>query len=703
MGSYRILKACGSGKLSEVYCAQNLQVGRKVAIRLMHNVVAPKSAQEEEFLAFGKKLVSLSPEEVACCQAFGILGDGRPYLVYEWLEGDRTEAGSSGEVLEPAVESIAEALGENSSGLVPANISIDNRGKKKLAGFDWIAGISITNLGNESRLVELKNILGSETAENGYQRIASELQAEFSSDKMAPGLQVGALIDDSYRILSILGQGGMGCVYEAEHTRLPQRVAIKVISGSYTEDSLVRFRREAEISSSLGHPNIVKVYDFNTLSEGTPYMVMEYLEGEELSKAISKGPFSLERSVRIVRGIGSALSAVHDIGVVHRDLKPQNVFLRKLKAGSTAGEHAMVLDFGVSKRIDAEQSLTVANAVVGTPRYMSPEQAKGENEDVSALSDQFALGVLAYEMLAGRPAFTRGDISEVIYRVCHVDPPKLASLGLSLPDYVSAAVERAMSKVSKDRFSSVAAFVSAFCGEDSGECSVVEDRLDVSEPVESDNIETVATVINQRVPKTRTGDSPPDPAKFVEEQPSTQSRTPVLVWGILLAGFGLVALGTVKYWGADESSVSTRTGVENTRDARVDGAVVAEADAVTDAGEAVANDPVSDAHVTTSIVDASRVRRPEKNASPSQGLSQAAQLAYVGAKKLLQAGRYQEARRVIGRTPALAKSSQGRALTVKSYCGEGNFGAAKDWIARVNRSSRGAVRKYCSSRHGIDL
>ncbi len=699
MGNYRILNVCGSGKLSQVYCAQNLQVGRKVALRLMHKVVAPKSAQEDEFLGFGKKLVSLALEEVARCQAFGVLGDGRPYLVYEWLDGEQAEADTNFEV----VESVAKALGESSSGLVPSDRSIDNRGKKKLVGFDWIEGGTIPSLGDESRLVNLNNILGSETAENGYQKIASELQAEFSSDKMAAGLQVGALIDDSYRILSILGQGGMGCVYEAEHTRLPQRVAIKVVSGTYTEDSLVRFRREAEISSSLGHPNIVKVYDFNTLPEGTPYMVMEYLEGEELSKAISQGPFSLERSVRIVRGIGSALSAVHDIGVVHRDLKPQNVFLRKLKAGSSAGEHAMVLDFGVSKRIDAEQSLTVANAVVGTPRYMSPEQAKGENEDVSALSDQFALGVLAYEMLAGRPAFTRGDISEVIYRVCHVDPPKLASLGLSLPDYVSAAVERAMSKVSKDRFSSVAAFVSAFCGEASSDVSAVENRPDVSESVDPDDIETVATVINQRGSKTRTVDSPSGPVKLVEEHPSSQPRTPVLVWGILLAGLGLLALGAVKYLGTDESSLSTRTDVETTRGARIDGAVVQVPVAVIDTGEPMADAHVSDAHVTIAVVDASRVRRPDKTILPSQGLPQAAELAYVGAKKLLRAGRYHEARRVVGRTPALAKSSQGRALTVMSYCGEGNFGAAKDWIARVNRSGRRAVRKYCSSKHGIDL
>jgi len=283
VGNYRILNVCGSGKLSEVYCAQNLQVGRKVALRLMHNVVAPKSEQEEEFLAFGKKLVSLNPEEVARCQAFGILGDGRPYLVYEWLDGELAEADTNIEV----VESVSMALGESSSGLVPSDSSIDNRGKKKLVGFDWIEGGARPSLGDESRLVNLNNILGSETAESGYQEIASQLQEEFSSDKIAPGLQVGALIDDSYRILSILGQGGMGCVYEAEHTRLPQRVAIKVVSGSYTEDSLLRFRREAEISSSLGHPNIVKVKHLIQLNRKF-YMGMDYLPGGCLQSLIKK-------------------------------------------------------------------------------------------------------------------------------------------------------------------------------------------------------------------------------------------------------------------------------------------------------------------------------------------------------------------------------------------------------------------------------
>lgn len=178
----------------------------------------------------------------------------------------------------------------------------------------------------------------------------------------------------------------MGQVYEARHTRLPGRFAVKVMANAdVSRSDFLRFRREAEIASSLRHPHIVQIIDFNEDSDGSPYLVMEYLDGTDLAAELrSAGRFSPRRVANIVDQIADALYAVHVSGVVHRDLKPENIFLTPSK--SKGMDFVKVVDFGVSK-VATAAALTDESAVLGTPQYMSPEQAHGRTHEVDAHTD----------------------------------------------------------------------------------------------------------------------------------------------------------------------------------------------------------------------------------------------------------------------------------------------------------------------------
>ncbi|HEY1907458.1 MAG TPA: serine/threonine-protein kinase, partial [Myxococcaceae bacterium] len=278
-------------------------------------------------------------------------------------------------------------------------------------------------------------------------------------------LDVGAVVGETYRIQSLIGRGGMGAVWAAEHLRLPgKHVAVKVLldAAAGGEEMLQRFRREAEIASRLGHPNIVEVLDFNTLPTGQPYIVLEYLQGETLASRLAGGRLQLDEAMAISRQIGSALQAAHRAGVVHRDLKPDNVFLCTPEEDMPT--RVKVLDFGISK-IRGSQSLRTQDAVLmGTPQYMSPEQATGRNTSVDARTDVFALGAIVYEMLGGQPAFAGGSLAEVVYRVVHGQPTPLRELAPALPENVLAAVERALQKDPAARPQDIGAFILELTG-----------------------------------------------------------------------------------------------------------------------------------------------------------------------------------------------------------------------------------------------
>ena len=278
-------------------------------------------------------------------------------------------------------------------------------------------------------------------------------------------LQPGDKVGDSYEVVRLIGRGGMGEVWAARHLRLVNKqVAVKVLhtkGAALTPEQLARFKREADIATRLSHPNVVEVHDYNTLASGAPYLVLELLQGESLASRIRFGPLSLDEATQVVRQVGAALDASHALNVVHRDLKPDNIFL----VSTATGTQVKVLDFGISKVVDSTTLQTQEAVLVGTPQYMSPEQAVGANKDVGPPSDVFALGTIAYEMLSGAPAFAAESIAKIVFRIAYEQHTPLEQVKPGLPPRVYAAVETALEKDRSRRYADVASFVADFSGQ----------------------------------------------------------------------------------------------------------------------------------------------------------------------------------------------------------------------------------------------
>src|SRR5262245_22363525 len=268
----------------------------------------------------------------------------------------------------------------------------------------------------------------------------------------AGAIAIGAVVGGAYRIERLLGQGGMGSVYEAQHLRLPRRYAVKILNAQLLSNRGIfeRFQREAEIASALGHEHIAQVFDFNLTDDGTPYMVLELLVGEDLAARLRRGPLTLSQTVRYLDQLASALTVTHAAGVVHRDLNPRNIFL----CARTRGDEILkVLDFGVSKLLEA--GTTVTGSIIGTPNYMSPEQAEGRQSDIDPRTDIFSTGAILYECLTGTLAFEAPTALGVLYQVCHHAPAPVRSLAPDIPPEVEAVIDRALAKRRDERFQSM--------------------------------------------------------------------------------------------------------------------------------------------------------------------------------------------------------------------------------------------------------
>ncbi len=277
------------------------------------------------------------------------------------------------------------------------------------------------------------------------------------------GLQPGDLIEGTYRIVRRIGEGGMGEVYEATHARLAGRYAIKLLLREIATDTnlLARFQREAQITSSLRHPNIIQVLDFRQTPDGIPFLVMEFLEGVDLAHEIRRaGPLPIDRVRGFVDQIASGLSAAHEQGIVHRDLKPANLFLVVLPGSHR--ELVKIVDFGISKVKASDAQLTRTAAVMGTPQYMAPEQARGEIDRIDARSDQFSFACVVYEMIAGRAPFSGETVPALMYQLVHVDPKPLTENGRGVATAIDAVVKRGLSKRFEDRYPGVIEFAQAF-------------------------------------------------------------------------------------------------------------------------------------------------------------------------------------------------------------------------------------------------
>lgn len=274
---------------------------------------------------------------------------------------------------------------------------------------------------------------------------------------------VGTLLDGSYEILRVIGEGGMGRVYEARHTRLnTKRFAVKLLHHDLARqpEVVTRFQREAESASVLAHPNIVGVYDVNTSSDGRPYIVAELLQGQELGSYLEKvGRLPISEAVHIVRQVARALGAAHAHGIVHRDVKPENVFLANPNAT------VKVLDFGISKVAEASESLTKTGTVMGTPDYMPPEQARGDRVDARA--DIYAVGAILYRAVTGRKPFDGMDPMAILTAVLTQEPERPTVLEPKVPLALELIIQRTMAKAPGERFQTMEALDQALAPFDS--------------------------------------------------------------------------------------------------------------------------------------------------------------------------------------------------------------------------------------------
>ncbi len=264
---------------------------------------------------------------------------------------------------------------------------------------------------------------------------------------------ITAILGDTYEVLRRLGEGGMGRVYEARHVRLGRHYAIKVMHQIFASDrdALARFRREAIAASTIHSPYVAQVFDVNATREGQPYLVYELIDGEDLGALLDRdGALSIARSTHIVRQLASGLAAAHAAGVVHRDLKPENVMLVK---GADGSDEVKLLDFGIAK-VQQEDKLTRTGALLGTPAYMAPEQARG-GSTIDHRCDIYALGAMLYRAVTGRPAFSGEDAGRTLTSVIWDEPARPKTLRRDLPDALELIIQRAMAKDPDQRFASM--------------------------------------------------------------------------------------------------------------------------------------------------------------------------------------------------------------------------------------------------------
>jgi tRNA A-37 threonylcarbamoyl transferase component Bud32 len=264
---------------------------------------------------------------------------------------------------------------------------------------------------------------------------------------------IGAILGGSYEVIRMVGEGGMGRVYEARHQRLTtKRFAVKMLHPDLARqpDVVTRFQREAEASSVLTHPNVVDVFDVSSSADGRPYIVAELLQGEELGNHLDRvGRMTASGAAHVVRQVCAALGAAHAAGIVHRDVKPENVFL------TGDGAHVKVLDFGISKVGDNKDGLTKTGTVMGTPDYMAPEQARGDRVDARA--DIYATGAILYRAVTGKKPFEGlDDPMATLTAVLTQEPPRPSELNPAVPLSLELVIQKAMAKNPAERFQTMA-------------------------------------------------------------------------------------------------------------------------------------------------------------------------------------------------------------------------------------------------------
>jgi serine/threonine-protein kinase len=355
----------------------------------------------------------------------------------------------------------------------------------------------------------------------------------------AVNTRVGRTAGGKYKLVRLLGSGGMGEVYEAQHSVIGRRFAIKFLHPHLATNSEVvaRFQREAQAAGSLENENIAAVVDAGTADDGAPFLVMEYLDGEDLAHLLVRGgPLPVPRAAYIIIQACRGLAAAHGRGIVHRDLKPENLFICKR---NDASDLIKVLDFGIAKLHagSAGTGLTQTGTTMGTPFYMSLEQARGAKE-VDQRTDIYALGVILYEILSGAKPHPGDSYNEILYHVLTQEPAPLDSIRSELPAGLSAVVHKAMAREAGDRFDSAADLAAAlvpFAGR-----AVTPLRSQVGMAVAIG--ETMNSPVSLRAIPVPTPPSLPENTAPVP----ARGRSRVVVW--VTSAAGAVALVAVGLW-----------------------------------------------------------------------------------------------------------------------------------------------------------
>jgi serine/threonine protein kinase len=291
--------------------------------------------------------------------------------------------------------------------------------------------------------------------------------------------KVGDLIAGKYRLEKVAGEGGMGIVYAAQHLILRQRVAVKVLLPDAATSELVveRFAREAQAAARIQSEHVARVMDAGSTDTGAPFLVMEYLEGCDLEELLSvEGPLPLTDVVDYLMQSLEALAHAHAVGLVHRDIKPANLFLACRPDG---GNVIKMLDFGISKAMVSrpEEKVLTGQAVLGSPVYMSPEQLRNA-KDIDARADIWSLGVVAYELLAGKPPFDGDGVGEIFAAILEKDPQPVHTVNWRLPPEISEVIAKCLQRKPEDRWSDAAALARALKPFGSGIWNSVVERAD---------------------------------------------------------------------------------------------------------------------------------------------------------------------------------------------------------------------------------
>jgi serine/threonine-protein kinase len=270
---------------------------------------------------------------------------------------------------------------------------------------------------------------------------------------------IGEVVNN-YRVQSLLGEGGMGSVYLAQHPFMGRKAAIKVLRREFAGDvGLVeRFMNEARAANAIRHPNIIEIIDVGRMPSGVPYLMMEFLEGESLARRIeAAGKLAVTEAIDIAMQTAAALAAAHGKGIVHRDLKPDNLYLVPDEASAT-GTRVKVLDFGIAKlrgELSGGAQKTQSGSLMGTPPYMSPEQCRGLSDEIDHRTDIYALGIILYEMLCGAPPFVSAGLGEVVMAHLTRAPAPPRAKNREISEALEAVILKALEKGRDDRYATM--------------------------------------------------------------------------------------------------------------------------------------------------------------------------------------------------------------------------------------------------------